>query len=313
MKKTRSLLLFCTALLLFCALLEGCQSPSDSGDDDAPGDVVTPVSTTTISTEAMADTITLNATSAYLIKSFIKSDANGYLQMKDLQPGVLVRKGTVLFSVRTKEATALGNSINVLDTSFHFSGVNKIPANINGFILQLDHQPGDYVQDGEQLAVLAASNSFVFLMDVPYELRPFILNKKKVELVLPDGERIYGMIDRTMPVMDSATQTQQMVIGVNPPHSIPENLIAQARIVRNQKTATPVLPKEAILTDETQTRFWVMKMMNDSVAIKVPVRTGMEANGRVEILSPGFSIQDRILLTGNFGLPDTARVSVTNK
>jgi len=36
----------------------------------------------------------------------------------------------------------------------------------------------------------------------------------------------------------------------------------------------------------------------------------MENNDQVEILSPEFSERDRILLTGNYGLPDTAKVLI---
>jgi uncharacterized NAD(P)/FAD-binding protein YdhS len=51
-----------------------------------------------------------------------------------------------------------------------------------------------------------------------------------------------------------------------------------------------------------------MKMINDSTAVKVPVKTGLETGEKVEIISPDFSPQDRILVSGNYGLADTAKV-----
>jgi len=39
----------------------------------------------------------------------------------------------------------------------------------------------------------------------------------------------------------------------------------------------------------------------------------MENDSLVEVLSPAFSATDKILLTGNYGLADTARVSVEDK
>ena len=80
-------------------------------------------------------------------------------------------KGQVIFIVKTKEAQAIGSSINVLDTTFKFSGENKIKASASGFISQLSHQVGDYVADGEQLAIISDHASFAFLMQLPYELR----------------------------------------------------------------------------------------------------------------------------------------------
>jgi hypothetical protein len=54
-----------------------------------------------------------------------------------------------------------------------------------------------------------------------------------------------------------------------------------------------------------------MKMMNDSTAIKVPVKKGIENDGKVEITAPVFSNKDRIVVSGNYGLSDTARVVVS--
>jgi hypothetical protein len=51
-------------------------------------------------------------------------------------------------------------------------------------------------------------------------------------------------------------------------------------------------------------------MINDSTAVKVPVKKGMETNDNVEIVSPSLSPTDKILLTGNYGLPDTAKVKM---
>ena len=55
-----------------------------------------------------------------------------------------------------------------------------------------------------------------------------------------------------------------------------------------------------------------MKMIDSATAVKVAVVKGVETGNRVEILRPQFSQTDKILLTGNYGLPDTARVRVVN-
>lgn len=293
--------------------IAGCNSGQTNAEEESAPDVVTPVTITSVSREPMADYIELNAISSYLLKSFVKSNATGYLDAGNIRLGQFVQRGQILFTIKTKEATALGNTINSLDTSFHFSGENTIRASGSGFITQLDHQPGDYVQDGEQLAIITDKSSFVFLLDMPYELRPFVINKKSLELILPDGEKLNGHIDHAMPVMDSATQTQRVVISVHPDYVIPENLIAKVKIVKDDKPSVISLPKAAIITDETQTEFWVMKMTDSVTAVKVSVKKGIESNGRVEITDPPFSDKDKIVVTGNYGLPDTAHVTIENK
>ena len=53
-----------------------------------------------------------------------------------------------------------------------------------------------------------------------------------------------------------------------------------------------------------------MKMMDSVTAVKLPVVKGLETNSSVEILSPALKATDKILLTGNYGLSDTAKVIV---
>jgi hypothetical protein len=55
-----------------------------------------------------------------------------------------------------------------------------------------------------------------------------------------------------------------------------------------------------------------MKLMNDSTAIKVPITPGVRNLDLVEIREPKFKPDDKFLITGNYGLPDTAFVNVNN-
>lgn len=294
------------ALLMFsCHTKE-----SEAAPDDGIVETVTPVTTVSISSGPMASFVELNATSVFQQKWIIKSNLTGYLQGSNTQLNKFVHAGQVLFTLKTKEAQSIGNSISALDPSFKFNGVNTIRANGTGFVSEINHQPGDYVQDGEQLAVITDINSFVFLLDLPYEMRPYIVGKKNVQLQLPDGEEMNAYISANMPVMDSAAQTQRIVLKVMATHPIPENLIGKVRLVKSENNHAYYLPKPAVLSDEAQTGFWVMKLMNDSTAIKVDIKKGIESGDKIEILSPLFSVQDKILLTGNFGLPDTARVKI---
>ena len=145
----------------------------------------------------------------------------------------------------------------MLDSTFKFSGLIRINASQHGYITQLNHQSGDYVQDGEQLAVISDRNSFsVFLLELPYELRPEVLSQHTVELLLPDGEKLSGTIGSVMPTVDSASQTQQVIIRESP-HAIPENpILLRCGSAGRTGHSAQSLPRAAVLTDETETDFW---------------------------------------------------------
>ena len=308
MKKYRIKLIY--GLFVGLLIPGSCNSNDSSDAAESPAEVRTPVTVTSVIYEPLQDYIDLNATSAFLQKSFVKANLNGYIQKANIKFGDYVNHGQTLFILKTKEAQAIGNDVNQLDPSFKFSGVNPIKADVSGYVAEINHNAGDYVQDGEQLAVINDSKSFVFVMNVPYEYKSYVPVGKQLELILPDGEKLQGTVKSSLPMMDSVSQTQAISLSVNSSHSIPVNLVAKVRLIKVSKTAAVTLDKKAVLSDESLNNFWVMKMINDSTAVKVPVKTGIESGDKVEIISPEFSPNDKIILTGNYGLPDTAKVVV---
>lgn len=296
--------------LLTVGVLSACQGADPAEDPIA---AVTPVEVTYITSGPISESTELNAVSSYLQKSFVKANMNGYVLSVRAQVGQQIASNELLFSLMTKEARAIGNAVNQLDPAFEFSGTSNIRAGQAGFITEVSHQKGDYVQDGEALAVIINKNSFVFLLDLPYEQRVLMANNKVLELTLPDGEKLKGTVSGTFPIVDSVSQTQKVIIKVNVSHPIPEGLIAKVSIVKVARSNASTLPKSAVLTNETEDEFWVMKLINDSTAIKVPVKRGVENKDKVEVLSPVFNAQDRIITTGNYGMADTARVKVVKQ
>jgi len=300
------------AFLLLACLCTGCKSGDKTAAAPAEetGVGATPVTITEPTTGNMSETIELNAISAYRLKTSVKSSATGYLQFVNAELGRYVTKGQELFVVRTKESQSLGNTITKLDTSLHFDGSIHIKSPGTGFITQVNYRSGDYVQDGEQLLTITDTKSFVFILSLPYELRPYLAGNKNLQLTLPDKTVLNGYVEMAVPTVDSVSQTQNYVIRVNTDRQIPENLIAKVSLVKQSRPNTVSLLKSAVLTDEVQSRFWIMKMIDSVTAVKVPVTKGLESADKVEILTPQLKATDKILLTGNYGLPDTAKVTV---
>jgi multidrug efflux pump subunit AcrA (membrane-fusion protein) len=297
------------AILVLIAMLSACHTVQINADAETP-DATTPVTITNVNIESIAETIELRATSMFQKKVTIKSNTNGYIDNAFINIGDEVSVDQLLFSVKTKEASAIENQTNIKDTSLNFSGLLKIKAQKTGIITTLDHQKGDYVQDGDQLGIISERNSLVFILEVPFELHSLVKINSECEIVLPDNQIIKGMISGILPSVDAVAQTQSFVVKPITNLKLPENLIAKVRIIKSIKEKAIVLPKSALLADETQTEFWVMKLINDSTAIKIGVKKGIETNDKVEILEPTFLPTDKIIFTGNYGLADTAKISI---
>jgi multidrug efflux pump subunit AcrA (membrane-fusion protein) len=103
---------------LFVGLLVyGCNSAPTDDSNDTP-EVRTPVTVTSVSEVPLNEYLELNATSTFLQQNFVKSNLNGYIQKSNIKFGDRVRRGEVLFILKTKEASAIGNAVNKLDSSF---------------------------------------------------------------------------------------------------------------------------------------------------------------------------------------------------
>ncbi len=288
--------------------LGSCQNSSSRQSENNKAVAKTPVTVAAVSHQNLYKGIWLNAVSAILNQSNVKSTVNGYVIHTRLRPGQRVRKGQVLFVLKTQEAQVLGN---MLPDSLNLNGKITIRATTSGYISQLNHLQGDFVQQSEPLCSIADQNSFVFQLQVPFALTHKINRNQLVEIKLPDGRKIQGIAVSTMPTVEAGSQIVQYLLRVSPKLQLPANLVAKVKIITASQTNVQVVPKSAVLSDVSLSHFWVMKLINDTTAIKVPITKGIKNDSSVAILSPKFSQGSQVLISGNYGLPDTAYVTLT--
>ncbi len=269
----------------------------------------TPVTITSPVVKDLKVTAEFPAVSSYLIRNTIRSTTSGIVESVSITPGEYVRTGAHLFTVKTREAAALQNTA-AGDTSLYFRGLIKINAPKDGIISSITHQTGDFVQEGDELAVISDSKSLVFILEVPFESKDIVDKNKECTLKLPDSTLIKGIIKRRLSDMNVQDQTVSYVVEPVAGHNLPQNLVASAVLLKGTRKNATVIPREAVLGNETQTEFWIMKVINDSTAVRVPVTKGIGNRQEVEITSPVLLPGDRILRTGNYGLPDTAVIII---
>jgi hypothetical protein len=268
-----------------------------------------PVTVSPVHIGPMINFIELSATSEFLFKAAIKSPATGFVTDMLVNQGEAVEQNQTLFTIRTKEAAAiLPDSLN----SISFTGIVNVKTATAGLILSIEHPEGDYVAEGDQLCQVAITESFAFILDVPFELSGFIRLHSPCEIFLPDSQSIKGIIKTRFPSMAVNSQTERFIVKMAESKSLPENLTGKIRIVKESVKSATSLPKSCILTDETMQQFWVMKLINDSVSVKVPVTTGITDGENVQVIRPVFSTSDLFLASGNYGLGDTVYVKVIN-
>ncbi len=302
-------------LILISVVVFSCKKNTETATTDTPveakpkTEVMVAYPSDTVKLE---NSVTLNATANYLLKSDVKANATGYITKMNIRLGDRVGRGSAIFGLQTKEARALGNTINKLEPSFRFNGNTTVVSPSTGYVAMVNHQIGDYVQDGEVLATITDANSFGFVVDVPFEYLQIIKNKGTLPITLPDATVLQGRVAKIMPTADAVSQTVKVLLQVPNNGNIPENLIGTVTFSKSMSYGLSV-PKMAVLSDETQTNFWVMKMINDSTAVRTDIVKGTETSQYIQIKSGDLTTKDRVIVSGKFGLEDTAIVKIVKK
>ncbi|MBC7382318.1 MAG: HlyD family efflux transporter periplasmic adaptor subunit [Bacteroidia bacterium] len=271
----------------------------------------TPVEICQISIGSIHDDLLFFGTSVYLKRNMVTAPIPAFVAKVTIKLGDKVNKGELLYILQSKESRAIGNGYLGRDTSLLGFGMIKVLAPASGIISTLDkQQTGDYVLEGTQLCTIAESNDLAFQVNVPFELTQFTKAGSNCTLILPDNSVHEGFFIKALTAMNINAQTQTILARGRENLLLPENLIIKVSVRKGNSATAQLLPKTAILTDEMMVDYWVMKLINDSVAIKIPITIGNKNQDKIEVVNPHFNTSDKIICIGNYGLPDTALVKI---
>ncbi len=297
--------------ILLSAILVSCGGNSETESEELTTPR-TPVEVVTLSTGSINDELTFFGTTAYLRRNLVTASIPAFISQVNVKLGDRVNKGDLLYVLQSKERRALGDDVSKIDSALRGFGVIKITASASGVITTLDkQQSGDYVLEGTQLCTIAESNDLVFQVNVPFEYTALTKTGNTCTLILPDNTKHIAVFTKALTAMNVASQTQTILAKCNENLFLPENMIVKVGISKGTHSDKQILPKSCVSSDEMMKEFWIMKMVNDSMAIKQIVNIGNKNSEWIEILSPKFKATEKIISTGNFGLPDTALVQIT--
>lgn len=284
--------------------LSACRPRSTSVNEQMP---VVSVKAEPIVSGTIENEISFNGSTVYLKKSQVLSPISGYVVSTSLRFGQEVKKGMVLFELKTRESKALES---VYDTSA-ISGTVKIHAASDGFISELNiNESGVYVAEGSILCNIVNNIDLMVRLNVPYEYVSILSREKKCKIRLADNSVISGSVIRILPSVDESNQTQTVIIKPETARLLPENLNLLIFFIKEKHDNAMLVSKSSLMTDETQSEFWVMKIITGDTAVKIPVTKGIENDSKAEIFSSDLKVDDLIISEGAYGLPDSTVVSI---
>jgi len=300
MKRFFSITAVCGCLCLFAA----CKIKSAPPEETLPIASVRAVQPVlgTIQREA-----NFNGTTVHLKKSQVLSPVAGYVVAVHLRFGQEVRRGQLLFELITRETKALES----VSEASGMAGKIQIAANADGFISDLNiTDSGDFVPEGSTLCTIVNHKDLMIRLNVPYEDVHITGKERKCRIRLADQTEINGSVVRILPSVEGSTQTQTVLVKPETIRLLPENLNLILFFVREKHDNALLVPRSALMSDEKQKEFWVMRIVEGNTAIKVPVVKGIENDSLAEVVSPVLGSDDLIIFEGAYGLPDSTLVSI---
>ncbi|MFZ0391991.1 MAG: HlyD family efflux transporter periplasmic adaptor subunit, partial [Calditrichia bacterium] len=216
-------------LIFFAGLLLSVSCSPDQQQANTAGEKGTPVQITHPVKTDITEYLNLNATTIFLNKEVVRATFQGFIEQVYKDIGDPVKSGDRLFLIKTRESAAT-DSLRIDIGDELFRGAVAVRAHTGGILTELDYHMGDYVSDGEQIAVVSDPLSLHINLNVPYQFVSQIEKGSRCDIILPDGRTLDATIQKIIPMVDPNSQTQRYLLRLDQKVSLPESLNVDARL-----------------------------------------------------------------------------------
>ncbi|MGI9089925.1 MAG: efflux RND transporter periplasmic adaptor subunit, partial [Gemmatimonadaceae bacterium] len=173
---------------------------------------------------------------------------------------------------------------------------------------------GDLVSAGDSIASIAAAGSIAFIARIAQSDLTHVRPGERATITLPGKPApVDGVVHGLLPADTSGGMTVPVRIDLHGSPTaaglpIQTGLFGTAQIVTDELTGVPIVPSEAVLRDDITGVTQVAVVSPDGKAHWVTVTTGASQGDRVQITSPALNAGERVIVSGQVGLPDGSRV-----
>jgi RND family efflux transporter MFP subunit len=202
----------------------------------------------------------------------------------------------------------------------------EVKSPVHGVVVSRALEVGDIASTGTELFQIASTNGYESRIYLPLQDWRAVKIGQEVNMRLSNESEVSarGIVSRKSPQLDPTTGLGEVVItltqtgGAIYPGVLVENVInittkEQAMVVPRSALVEQV---ETFINPETNTidldrTYSVFVSRGDSVAERRELDLGIEQGDRIEVLA-GLLPDDKIIVTGQSGLEDGARISVAS-
>ncbi|WML90289.1 efflux RND transporter periplasmic adaptor subunit [Thiothrix lacustris] len=185
----------------------------------------------------------------------------------------------------------------------------RITAPDNGIVSSRSATLGAVVQTGTELFRLVRQNKIEWRAEVAGRDVASIQTGQSANLTLPTGESVSGIVRVVSPTLDANTRNATVYISLPSDSPAKAGMFAEGQILTGSSKAMGLPQSAVILRDGNR---YVFEVNADNHVLQRLVKTGRQADGKVEILE-GITPAARVVATGGAFLNDGDTVQIIDK
>lgn len=321
--------------LAAAALLVACGSASDSGDASAGGtasnaasqDAPTQVSVAALQRLDMHQVIRAPGQTVALVEQQLRAPYTGTLQGFHAVVGQRVEKGQVLGSIIARDSQAALDGARQMMRDAHSDAEKAdaqramelarqnliqapLEATARGVVTAVHAANGDRVSENQDILTVVAATSIVFQASVAQSDLARIQSGQSAAVAMTgESEPVPARVEGLLGAADVGTLTAPLRIDFQrPPRWIAPGLFGTAAIDIESRSQALAAPRAAVLRDDLSGVERLALVSKDSTVHWVDVKTGLVDGDHVEILTPELDAGQAVIVSGQIGLPEGAKV-----
>lgn len=313
-------------MLLALTAVAACAQKESKGSEAPLAPVAAPVRVAAVTRATLTEIVAGSGRTAALIQQRVRAPFAGTLTELHVADGDAVRRGQVVGTIvsRDSEAALSGAREMVREAqsaseredsrrALALADKNLVQASLrastDGTVLSHSASQGDRVSEDQEILMIEDTSSIVFLADITQGQLPRIRPGENASLEIGGRPPVPGLVHGVLPNANPADFTAPVRIDLRPGSSrLALGLFGTARITVGRRENVLVVPDSALLRDDV-TGATRAAAVRDGRAHWLVVTTGLTDNGRVEITSGTLSEGDRVVVSGQVGLPEGTPVS----
>ncbi len=182
-----------------------------------------------------------------------------------------------------------------------------IRAPIAGYVAAREIKPGQHLAVDQVAFRITDTSELLAYLQIPQaQLAKFAAGHEvSIEVAAMPGETFPARIARVSPTIDTRNGTFRATAVIdNAAGALAPGMFGRFTIAYEKHADALVVPAAALIDEDDESAVYVV---NDNEVVRRVVRTGVEMNGKVEILA-GLSEQDVVVVVGHSNLRDGSRV-----